>query len=378
MATSQFTVYSASDPYGPGPITGTTGSLLKILNACLVDGYEGKPAAGWEKPFPDISSSLGCFRNSASGTGFYLLVNDSGGFGGAAEASLVGWETLHSLTSSNYGPEQRNHYTASIGAGWGQFPTPEQSLTVGKVVTRKSVDANSIPRYWAIFADKYTMYMFISNGAVANCYTGWMFGDIFSLAGNKDRYRCMIVGRGRDDISTLAASFILPSWAKNPPSASSTWDMFDQSYIYNPYSPSSIPNSGLSGYCIGHYMARTAGGGGSSIQVGKNFDTGKGCVGHGGSTCWFVHPMLGWLPAPNPTDNSYYLSPVNIIEPNASLIRGRWRGIYQVCHQSNNFTDGQIFQGSGDYAGKSFMIVKNIGSLGGFCAVEISPTVETN
>jgi hypothetical protein len=154
--------------------------------------------------------------------------------------------------------------------------------------------------------------------------------------------------------------------------------MFDQSYIYNPYSPSSIPNSGLSGYCIGHYMARTAGGGGSSIQVGKNFDTGKGCVGHWGSTCWFGHPMLGWLPAPNPTDNSYYLSPVNIIEPNASLIRGRWRGIYQVCHQSNNFTDGQIFQGSGDYAGKSFMIVKNIGSLGGFCAVEISPTVETN
>ena len=58
-------------------------------------------------------------------------------------------------------------------------------------------------------------------------------------------------------------------------------------------------------------------------------------------------------------------------------LRGKFRGIYQVCHLAANFSDGQILTGGGDFAGKTFMII-NHGPTGGFWAVETSPTVITN
>ena len=87
--------------------------------------------------------------------------------------------------------------------------------------------------------------------------------------------------------------------------------------------------------------------------------------------------MYGYLQTPNMTDNSLYLSPVTIHEPASSGLRGRMRGFWFVAHPIANFSDGQTIQGGGDYAGKTFMIVKtNIG--GGFFAIETSNTVETN
>jgi hypothetical protein len=51
--------------------------------------------------------------------------------------------------------------------------------------------------------------------------------------------------------------------------------------------------------------------------------------------------------------------------------------MYQVCHPSSNFSDRQRFSGANDYAGKTFQIVK-WGANGGYVAIEVSNTVETN
>ena len=72
MPNSQFTIYTATDIGGPGLLTGVTGSLINILNACLVNGYTSKSAAGWTKPFADISASAGslpyyaCFKQAST------------------------------------------------------------------------------------------------------------------------------------------------------------------------------------------------------------------------------------------------------------------------------------------------------------------------
>ena len=87
MTTNQFTIYTANDVQGPGFLNGTTGSLIAILNACLVNGYGTgsyyKAPVGWTKPLPDVSSSVGslpilaCYQQG-TGSQFTLFVNDSG------------------------------------------------------------------------------------------------------------------------------------------------------------------------------------------------------------------------------------------------------------------------------------------------------------
>ena len=100
MALSKFTVYTSSDLNGPGLISGLTGSFISILDACLVNGYTGKPAAGWSKPFGTLSSSLSAYTQG-SGSKLTMFVNDAGlnttSIG--KEARIVGWESLTSLTS---------------------------------------------------------------------------------------------------------------------------------------------------------------------------------------------------------------------------------------------------------------------------------------
>jgi hypothetical protein len=149
-------------------------------------------------------------------------------------------------------------------------------------------------------------------------------------------------------------------------------DMFDAMY-------QSQSGVGLLTYaCGGHYMARTYGGGGTSINVGKLFDSTK-CIGNSNVNAGAVGAiaMLGVMQTPNGPDNSLYLSPVSVYESTTSTVRGRLRGIYQVCHPLASFSDGQTFSGGGDYAGKTFQVISKMVN-GGFCAVETSATVETN
>jgi hypothetical protein len=46
MATSQFTIYRYTDTSAP-TVNGTAGSLITLLQACLVTGYGSKSGAGW-------------------------------------------------------------------------------------------------------------------------------------------------------------------------------------------------------------------------------------------------------------------------------------------------------------------------------------------
>jgi len=48
----------------------------------------------------------------------------------------------------------------------------------------------------------------------------------------------------------------------------------------------------------------------------------------------------------------------------AGYIRGYMRGFYHFLHVIANLNDGDTFNGSGDYAGRSFMVVKTSGNSG--------------
>jgi hypothetical protein len=322
MPTSQFTVYSSSDSGAP-VMNGQTGSLVNVLNKVLVTGYGAKVAAGWTA---DFTSSLGALTGStfrpASGSRLYLSVRDDAPVN-ASEARIMGFEN-----------------PTAYNSGSGQFPSYAQAITpFGYMSQRKSATVSTTPRNWVCYADAWTMYLFIQTGDItAAIYFGLWFGNIYSLAGTSDAYRTIIVSRETEN--------------------SSTFDYWDLLNYYN-------------GSTLGHYMARSWGGGGYSIKVGKFSD---GSVG----VTTYLNGFGMW---PNGTDNTMNLAPIFVNETLGLSIRGRLRGLWQIGHQYTNFTDGDTFQGTGDYAGKTFRVLK-VGprQTNGdtHIAIETSATVETN
>ena len=338
MSSSQFTVYSSSDAGAgaPGVMFGAAGDLIRVMDACLVNGYTGKTAAGWSKPIANSGTNTACYKPGVGSSNMTLFVNDNGPNGSSTykEAWVTGWESISSLQSP-------------VGTGAGQFPTPAQSLTTGHLVWRKSVTAdNTNGRSWLILADQYTFYGFFSTGDTAGVYYGGMFGDLFSMNGASDPYRCIIHGRNTENSAAATIT--------------SAWD--------------ATGHLGVTTNTSGMFMPGTFGGSSGSLYANQMGDVGKiGSSVSSVSNC----SLVGGVQTPNGPDNSLYLSPLWVYEVAALSIRGRLRGLYHVCHPLASFSDGQTFSGANDYAGKSFRVVLK-GPNNGFLAAETSATVETN
>jgi len=323
MATSQFTIYRSSDTSAP-VLTGNAGSLITVLDACLKAGYGSKspPSPAWTSPVV-TASNIASYKQPA-GAGLGIVINDNAPNATSLgkEAWATGWESVAGVGSP-------------VGSGTNQFPTAAQLLTSGHTVIRKSsaTGAGAIP--WMVVADSYTFYLFTFTGDVANTYYFFSFGDIYSHKSTTDTYRCHIMGNAAENDTTASNA--------GP-------DLF----------------SAFNAAVVGNFMARTSGGTGTSITIGKSGDSVKGSA----------TTFLGTCEYPNTPDNELYLCPVWITEL-TPRIRGRLRGLYQPLHAISNFTDGQTFTGSGDYASKTFLAVKQTRNAG-VIFIDTSNTVETN
>lgn len=326
MATSQFTIYSSFDDSAP-QLNGDTGSLVTVLTACLVTGYGSQPAAGWSADYTFTEGSGSTFR-PPSGSRMYLNVDDRGIINGPREAIIRGYETMTSFDS-----------------GSGMFPRSGSggvNEKTGYLTVKKSNTPDiSSSRPWTIAADAYGMYMWIVDGYAPPVYNqGFTFGDIYSFKPTTDNYNCLIIGR------TLQNS-----------NATSAFDRVGIAGITQP----------------GHWIARSWTGFGGSVGVGKFTDRARICGNY----------LSGSNSFPNGPDNALYLAPIYISEVTGSVtscaIRGKLRGIHAVCHQSTYFSDGDIINGTGTYAGKTFRMIKPLGeSQLGIAAIETSNTVDTN
>jgi hypothetical protein len=314
---AQFIQYSSADASAPS-LTGTAGSLIALLDACLVNGYGAKPGAGWTKAFS--GTNVAAYQQGTGSTEFFLRVDDNGpGAGTYKEARITGYETM-----------------SDVDTGSNPFPSSTQGVgSNAMVVARKSSTADSTVRQWQLFADERTMYMFVLTDS-SNVYFAFMFGEFYSIRNTADNYRCMIVGRSAENSNTAAN------------------DTLDRL-------------SGLTSATVGHFAARTYGGTGSSITIGKHGDGVKGST----------SALFGSVQYPNGPDNALYMSPVWVVENSSSTIRGRMRGFWQILHPVSNFTNGDVFSGANEFAGKTFTILKSGGNSSIYC-IETSNTLETN
>jgi hypothetical protein len=161
-------VYKSSDSSAP-TLDGQAGSLVAVLDACLVNGYGSKSAAGWTKPYS--ATNKGVYLGSA---GHYLDVDDSGaGAATTQEANVRGYETM-----------------SAVATGTGPFPTTAQAASPGLYI-RKSAAANSTTRGWVLIADGTTFHLFTLPGDTANVYNSFTFGRFYSFK-SSDTYRSLI------------------------------------------------------------------------------------------------------------------------------------------------------------------------------------------
>lgn len=275
-------------------------------------GTNTKASAGWTKPFSGPTAYSQAVYQQPAGCGFYLQVDDNGpGAGMGAEARTFGFETM-----------------SAWNTGSGQFPTVAQNA--GGAVSRKVYwSARDVVRPWLLIADDRTFYLFILTGDTAD-YIGYAFGDFYSF-NSADPYKCLVIGKNAESGTTQSS----------------------HPFAQQIYSQTSGVMSGG-----GHWLARNFAGIGGPTAFTKVGDYGLS----GGSN------LTGTMAFPNPSDGGLYISPLRVTDGSTPAVnisgnpnlRGRMRGLWHAPYAPASFADGDTFQGSGELAGRNFMVVKPV------------------
>jgi len=318
---AQFTIYRSTDGSAP-TVSGTAGDLTNLLDKCLADGYGSMAAAGWTKAY--TATNRRAYRNGTGSTQLYWRVrDDAGGTGGAKEALIRGYEAM-----------------TDVNTGTNPFPTNAQSaLTDNSLIIRKSATADATTRPWIVVADAKTCYVFIQSGDQSNTYYAAAFGDFYSVVA-ADVWNACLSARTLENSSGAGSADL---------------DGFNINIVAN----NSFVNVGL---CA----ARTASGAVGSQGYLRTSTWSQVFNGVSANTI---------LAYPNPSDNSIYLSRV-FLGQNASVaghLRGYFRGYWAWMH-ALGVNDGDTFSGSGDLAGKTFLVIKNSPNQGLFI-IETSNTL---
>lgn len=328
---AQFTRYSSSDAGAP-QLSGTVGSLIAVLDACLVDGYGSQTAAGWTHPV--VTAGNCASYQQGAGAGFCLQVNDNGPnvTSSYKEAWITGWKTIATVT-------------APVGTGTGQFPTAAQSLTTGHLVVLKSFTLDSVPRPWVLYADDQTFYLLVrtGSGSAGMELREIAFGSFYSHYAT-DANNCLIVGRTTENDTQGTQRGGLDHM--NTPAF-------------------------LGG--LGCYFADNQAGSAGSMPAYRAGDTSKVSTVRSTSV---GAPCVGNLTTPNAANNSLYLAPFLLFEASWN-IRGRFRGLVHLCHPLADVMDGTIITGANAFAGRTYQ-VHNPGCSAGHVVVETSDTLDTN
>jgi len=140
-------VYLSTDASAP-VLTGQAGSMIALLDACLVNGYGAKAAAGWTKPF--TGTNLAAYRMGTGGTArrMYLRVDDT-----ATQSARV--RGFDEMTDINTGTEP--------------FPTVAQFADPG-LWLHKSDTVSAAAREWLVMATPHTALVLVraASGAMSS------------------------------------------------------------------------------------------------------------------------------------------------------------------------------------------------------------------
>lgn len=347
---SQFTVYRSTDVGAP-VLDGQPGSLIGVLDACLVNGYGARPAAGWSKAFSGVNKAA---YRMGGGARLYLRVDDSTyGYMGT--------------TSGYIGMSDVDTGTYPFYSSGGIAGSPAGHL-------HKSSAANTTPRSWTLFADARTAYAFVNTGNTTayGVLTPWGFGEFDSFVAG-DAYNVMIC------------------------------PAFNSTLNHSGFQTALLGACGYYGNVGNYYLSpgnelHTAGtiaqAAGSTFAC---FLPASGLIqryaGLSGSYPNYL-PSSGHVAYPNAADGGLYVcrkliahSVANPGAYNATFhLRGQMRGLWIPLHLVAALSGGTTFSGAGTEAGRTFELVGPVHCTAtaqsysalyttGFIAIETSNTL---
>ncbi|MGB0218354.1 MAG: hypothetical protein ACPGJF_03385 [Sinimarinibacterium flocculans] len=169
--------YYHSGQAGAPVLTGQAGSLVNLLDKCLVDGFGSQAPAGWEVAFSGTDKRV--YRSGTIGgtRHYYRVLNDASVAGGSAYSYIRGF-----------------HAMSDVDTGTGPYPTVAQR-THG-VTWASSTTSDSVARQWAVIADEKTV-CFIVQGGADQRRTGFAFGE-FEPASPSDVGHALVAGVSAD------------------------------------------------------------------------------------------------------------------------------------------------------------------------------------
>jgi hypothetical protein len=359
-------------------LNGVAGSLIGVLDACLVNGFQLRTVASIS-----IASSVAT-ATVAAGHGYE--VDSVVEIAGATPGTLNGQKRVLSATSTTFTfatAEADGSATGTISAklasaGWEKpfsdtnlaayrspnvegtrmflrvnDATAQNARVIGcENMTDINTITNAFPtetqlaggiwwpnasttavtaRTWAVVADDRAFYVWVNSGVTGVWGEGFIygFGDFNSFKSG-DAYSCFISGTNTNIVTTTAG---------NTQTLTHTW---------------------LAGTTLTtQYAARSFTALGGSVQTSRKMESFGTADAYSGNTASVVYP--------NTSDNSLLLSRTLITETVGPNMRGVLPGLLFVPHALGvaTFSTRQKVDGQGVYAGRKLMAFNNVGAIAG-------------
>jgi hypothetical protein len=296
-------IYRSTDTGAPTVVAANPGDLVKVLDACLVNGYGSKPGAGWaithvgESTPVDYSATSKVYRAPA-GNRHYLACLD---WGTNIHSTIVGYTSVTGMSGGS-----------PVGTG----PVIGASQSI---YWRRTID-------WLVAADDRSM-LYLS--IITSPTTGTIlcgFGDIYSLL-TGDAYHTLLSG--------LSGSSVDNNTIPSPPLGGGMWF------------PRGVAQTGspVRAYPAGY------------VSAAEHYPNGQ-------SNAW-LNPNWPW-PNPSDSSLHLARitvgAPYNLP---AEGLRGYLRGLWLVPHNYTNFPVTNLrdlveIEGQGDFAGRSFLMLAGL------------------
>ena len=299
-------VYSSADVGAP-VLNMSSGSLVAVLDACLVNGYGSKPGSGWAKSFAD-STLRAAYKQGVGGNGHYFYLDDSAG----ASARCRGYEAM-----------------TDINTGTRPFPF-DAPLYMHK---HNGVAGD---RGWYLIANESTFY-FVTQYDTATYWTSsslTAFGKTRSYHPGDNWDTMLIAAINAVHTGDASGGSALGSFGTNAGFYTPRYDMT----------------------FYGHFMARRWHGMGSASNVAK-YGVPMLCD---SDLCYKMSNvgaarigMQSYGYIPNPPDGAIFLNPLRIIEDRS--LRATIPGLWQHYLGQRYMTTGDRMFGTGELAGREFM-----------------------
>jgi hypothetical protein len=303
------TIYRSDDASAP-VLNGTAGSLITVLDACLVNGYGAKGAAGWTKPFTGTNKAAYRMATGGASRRMYLRVDDAG----LATANVRGYDDM-----------------TDVDTGTEPFPTVGQ-VAAGLIVAKTNNTSNANARPWIILATgtQFYFYSYTNLSATLASPTNeigeMFFGEYIYTPGGGFDYNVALISGTTSGSSNSARLF------------------------------GTVPHNAVAA-ASGHYACRGYTNAAGAIQLSKFVVCGR----------YLSQNVMGvnhGLATPDPITGKVYFSRLQIMHPASPwTVVGHLPGLWIPQTDSLMGNQFDTINGSGSLAGKTFMMLQVYGDI---------------